>query len=136
MEQYTKMCRAATEIQEAWEPKEGDMTYVLRANQQLRLSVADIEMVPIYNDYVWLPRIEDLVVMLTPADIGPYHPYDAGASYNVIRAIYGWSSDRGAVFWKRTRGMSLVEIYLCFVMHARHDKWWDGTEWEERDNDL
>lgn len=118
-DKYILMCRQAKEIQEAWEPKEGDMTYVLLANQQLRLSVADIEMVPIFNDYIWLPHIEDLVEMMKKYGLN-------ASAYGITVAHHEYLfSKQNSIF-----GVTYKESWLCFVMHEIYNKSWNGEDWE------
>ena len=118
---YIEMCRAASEIQKAWEPAVCDW----RTNSQKCMMLPHAcRGNPLYvdkeNDF-WLPRQDQLQEMITGDDY-------------LYRTEFGNSS--GALFEAITEfahredcGESFEMLWLIFVMERKFKKFWDGAAW-------
>ncbi len=144
---YTKMCFEATEIQEAWTKSIGDAVYYEPAQDHIcyvtngrladdRTGKAEL-LISLWNEWIhenkltWLPRIEDLMEMVTIGAIEPYLKYDIAPGHNIIRAMHEWSVSQKSIYWEVIEDMSPTELWLCFMMDVRYNKSWNGKTWEE-----
>ena len=121
MDNYTKMCEAATEIQNGWVPKVGDRYYYYRGGDNIKI----VDENTIWNKEVILkrilgevycPSIEQLMEMVV-------EDFSAHQQNNRFRRFL-----RGY----RTKGDdSIRELWLAFVMREKFSKKWSGSEWEK-----
>lgn len=148
-ELYIKMAEKAEEIQELWEPKEGDRVYhsfdfskktknPRDACQAVHILV-DEHQSNIYNPYfcplvgifslaslkglvTWLPTQEDLQEMVGGFEAGFVN------WLGWLRNIYGWE-----YFYpsnRKYRFTSMNQLWLAFVYHENYGKYWTGADWE------
>lgn len=129
--EYIEMCKSAVEIQEQWEPKEGDCVGNKSNLDYDFTSSEDIEDVKnsgmwMYGDY-WLPRQEDLQQIYLK-------PYKGGLHVStMVNSFYRW-------FWEEYNNKikscleqyDWNEIWLCFVMGTLYNKRWNSEtkKWE------
>ena len=112
---YIAMCKAATEIQEAWEPKRWDIysptldpyTEIVNAN-------------PIKHkaNKIWIPTIEQLIEMVKVEDI--------------IKGMYMWENEIDYEYYEILDSAGFKVTLLAFVMHTLYNKSWNGKEWEAK----
>lgn len=125
--EYINMCRKAKELQEMWEPKEGDWFIPCKDIGQYDIPSIGIlgtihaEYIPLSNEFqheygsnvfgfmrrkniVWLPRIDQYLQMLSDEKI------DFGLS-------------------NYTRGDSVEIVCLKLLMSNKYNKSWDGDDW-------
>lgn len=126
MDQYTKMCKAATEIQKAWEPKVGQRFYENettwyfpdwdKSGAGVEISKdgwdALVGIVTKDGRIVYLPSIEDLIEMSGEEPKGFW--------YQIVGFMAGDDRD------------DIKEIILDYIMHILHNKSWNGEEWIEK----
>ncbi len=134
---YIKMCAAATEIQELWQPKPGDwLIDKLTPDEPPQLYVGLVDMdkgngVWHYisdstgiarhgsfpkESYVWLPTIEDMVDLTTEV----LHCTISTWEDNVVISCGGLSFS----------GEELEDVFLKVTMHLVYGIYWNGEEWE------
>jgi hypothetical protein len=118
--EYIKMCEKAVEIQESWKRSVGD--YAWRGKDYLLIPDAigiltdpKTLIVPYNDDFIWLPRQDQLQEMV---------------SNEVIRLMCDMS-----YFWAdydvNTKGkLSMEQLWLAFVMKENYKKQWNGEDWE------
>ena len=114
MDRYIKMCREATDIQDAWEPKEGDaMGRGENTTIVPRTVATDLK-----DYFTWLPRIEDLIEI--------YRRQDGGKDYTILCDL--------TIFIKTTA--KLKDIYaptnewmLRLIMYSLYNKLWREGAW-------
>ncbi len=121
---YIDMCRKATEIQAARKPNNGDMV----ARYNLKHMQYETAFVPIDSasiefgkgcPLIWLPRIEDLVEMVTDPKWGcDAHDHWLDDFYLFTQRIGGVNGND-----------SIQEMVLKFTMYKRYSKTWDGGQW-------
>ena len=124
--EYIDMCRRAVEIQELWEPKSGDFTYL-----------ADIQSVNIFAygqkkecSEIWLPRQDQL------QGVVDWESRGENGTYYQTYALKNWSSDQ--IYSMRYSNSdeafndkydSLEKVWLAFVMDEKYGKKWEDGEW-------
>lgn len=135
-EEYIKMCREATEIQEQWKPKSGDMFHFKAVINPFKPCMfrSDVNnSIVSYSennqlDKIWLPRQEDLQEIYMA-------PYKGGLHVStMVNSFYRW-------FWDEYNNKvkscleqyDWNEIWLCFVMETCYSKRWTGETWEKTD---
>ena len=133
MDKCIEMCRQATEIQEAWEPKVGDpITGETTYSGQL-LDGAMMNMGKprgwLKHDITWLPRIEDLMKMLSY--IG--RPDGSGSGRgdgSILRDCLAYAEENRQIMADH-RIVDASGLFLCFAMSELYNKSWNGTDWEK-----
>ena len=138
---YIKMCRKAPEIQNYWEPKDGDYFYGKPDDMTGEDFPEDIyvffncedefyAILPQYYDpikkrfkqdstAVFLPRVDDLYQMIladTPTDLA--------------EIFYKWTSS--LTVQERERLNTMEKCWLAFVMSKNHHMIWTGRDWEKK----
>ena len=126
-EQYINMCRKAKELQETWEPKEGDWIFIQRAGDSRGYEKAiggfnlnsgyyfygggdSVAIRAATDDVVWLPRMDQLISNWT-------NPYDA-----IESMLHGWP-----VEYDETESLEINGIKR--VMKLKYNKSWNGEDW-------
>ena len=130
MSQYIEMCKAATEIQKAWEPKVGDKAHPARAGDVPLIGLVDYSDIPkdIKATHTYLPRIEDLMKMLSYIS----KPDGSGSGRgdgSILRDCLAYANENHKIM----AGHGIVDapgLFLCFAMYEIYDKSWNGTTWE------
>ena len=125
--EYVKMCEKAVEIQELWEPKEGDFVYgsdgisVLKGRwfyKNLSLfteiygdNVCDFEK----SDCVWLPRQDQLQDIIGDFD-------------ECLRQIDRWGC-MSSIGFDYQYTTSMEQLWIGIVMKEKYNKVWNGNDW-------
>lgn len=127
--EYIKMSEMAKEVQEQWD-LEDDANYVAEIFDDYAMTEvymgyfinSSIQILKANNQgqqYVWLPRIDQLQEMIPEKWTMTFHlfckemTYEAGGQY-----FYGSLYER-----------SMEQVWLMFVMKHNHNKVWNGEDW-------
>ena len=112
--EYINMCRKATELQEMWEPKEGD--FYVRDGYPVGAYCTDYFIYYVTEDedewkikVTWLPRIDQLIEMFP----------------------LGWKAMLQDIlnFVKPGDTPSIESECIKAIMYYNHDKSWNGEDW-------
>lgn len=144
-EVYIRMCREATEIQEEWEPKEGDYVTYWQEFANKRVPSAfeylqkDYDGViiddlghPIENcgNVVWLPRQEDLQkIYKEQKELSFDCCYVQFKRWDAFRYQHE-RFEHGLPYFEIFETGDWNILWLCFVMETCFQKEWNGTTWE------
>jgi hypothetical protein len=135
MDIYIKMCKAATEIQEAWEPNPKDL-YIDAFDDEKKKLVYNTtkEKIMGWNGIIWLPRIEDLMEMVLPehmAELVPHTTISTTFDFNRIMSLEKWlGRSHEGPYKHNILTFNANELWLCFVMDILFNKSWSGMTWE------
>lgn len=122
-DRYVQMSRKAEEIQRLWAPAEGDMF----ADELCHVSMVNRPILDHLNksfnqgkreNYVWLPRQDQLQEMVLPMLEGNCH-WMLEECYKFITLPYSLQFE------------SMEQIWLAFIMKEKNGKIWNGEDWEE-----
>ena len=124
-DRYVQMSRKAEEIQRLWAPAEGDMF----ADELCHVSMVNRPILDHLNksfnqgkreNYVWLPRQDQLQEMVLPMLEGNCH-WMLEECYKFITLPYSLQLE------------SMEQIWLAFIMKEKNGKIWDAEYeyWEE-----
>ena len=123
MDNYTKMCKAATEIQDGWVPKVGVRYSYYRGISKIKI----VDENTIWNKEVMLkrilgevycPSIEQLMEMCFSSDIG---------LQTQCHLMYQFSISQEGVGY--TINGTMEELLLALTMYRLYGKKWDGEKW-------
>ena len=125
-EKYIEMCRAADEIQKAWEPSDGDYyRYFILDNPQVYIRSARHGVDPVDPEHwIWLPRQDQLQDLLDGdlTDIAEgFYDYMTAGGYNYECPEF--NDTRCKEYG------SMEQLWLAYVMESKYSKQWDGTAW-------
>jgi hypothetical protein len=127
---YVGKCEKATEIQEAWEPKSGDLCYTLHVHV---LTHDIVEYLCIVEErkkeLIWLPHQRQLQDMVTPKNSEGKPIFSTWGVYANFCAWYEAATVKdAAMMW-----VSWDTLWLCYAMATLHKKRWDkeSKEWVE-----
>ncbi len=115
MDNYILMCQTAREIQERWEPKEGDW-FIYRTENRIRLTGSSLRYPDTYKmTRWWIPTQEQLQGMI---DWSPF-------SYKVSTQAFQINE-----FYNTMKIMpeSMSELWLAFVMFELYQKQWSADK--------
>ena len=124
---YQQMCQSATEIQERWEDKidnrvcfvndKGKIGNPFTLNSPEGISPRLREQGYTKDQFIWLPRIEDLIEMVADK-----------------KGFTTWYQMVLCCLWADHQELGvgdIKEVCLRFVMHTLYNKTWSGTTWEK-----
>ena len=134
---YIKMCEAAGEVQELWEPALGDYVFNPLPSGKTKeiLIIAricpcgdfmsgvptdhrDNSIINIDIDDFWLPTQSQLQAMVVDGR------WDCDMWDDLFDKYYSWYQKAGI------QNYTFEQNWLGYVMHTNHNKSWDGTNWE------
>lgn len=119
--QYVEMCEKAKEIQELWEPEDGDFVFY---HHSLGNGKEEICVEVGHNSTAdrWLPRQDQLQEMVRGRN-----PIPAALLWDFAR----WEDDASFSRYglKSWEDLSFEMLWLAYVMHKLHNKVWNGTDW-------
>lgn len=131
-EQYIKMCEKAVEIQGSYVSRIPAADDIF-AGKIYRGTVLFVQLtltnMPITNDYIWLPRVEQLVKMIP--DWNEFAPID---HMDFIYSEFGEECcDCGSKQYSKLF-KTLTELLLAYVMQVKYEKVWDSdkNEWVKK----
>lgn len=134
MDTYTKQCDCP-EIQGLWEPKVGDCITVKSNRPGISFIMLPTHMRPIgmtlKEEYLWLPRQEDIQEMLQPAMISQYWPYTTMGTHpdwNKMKALWLWFEKQSPKDQEMLMSLNVTEFWLAFYM-SFHNKRWTKEGW-------
>ena len=132
---YIEMCKAAKEVQNQWKQEYGD--FFVSENGRIECWISDNQKgqkikrgfainikkgIIRLSKYIWLPRLNQLIEMAQ----------EIGRRYeSVTQDFFDWTKRP----YERLSGQpgelfpSMEQIWLAFVMHKKHGKQWDGSNW-------
>ncbi len=124
-ETFIKMCKEATEIQERWEPKKGDMIYYVKKKLIEPVTMADKELKNRFGYHYkqmgfWLPRQEDLQEI--------YYKETQFPSFEGLLEDFNLFIESPDTIIQSHHNFNT--IWLEFVMYQIYGKEWNGTTWE------
>lgn len=114
--EYIEMCRKAAEIQEVWEPKDGDFS---TGDFSTGVGSVIVQMPSKWSwkpKVIWLPRQDQLQDMVDWSGYG----YKVSTICYQIDEFY----EKGGIVWG-----SMEQLWLAFVMHEKYGKKWNGGDW-------
>lgn len=135
--EYINMCRKAKELQETWEPKEGDWIFIQRAGDSRGYEKAiggfnlnsgyyfygggdSVAIRAATDDVVWLPRLDQLIEM-SGYDWKTFNSAARDSSMNAMRQALHEN--------KEYPPESYETIGLITVMRIVYDKIWNDEDW-------
>lgn len=139
--QYIEMCRKAGEIQELWVPSCSDYVVSPTTGFFEIYSSRELENAIRYkNDYIWLPRQDQLQEMLITIfedkNKTAYVPVKMPQYRNnyLCRSMIGSfdsyihrnSPARDECIWQFS---SMEQLWLAYVMEKKFNKTWNGGNW-------
>lgn len=112
--EYINMCQKAVEVQELWEPQEGDW-YISKTLLFCMQWSLVIDFVNDKTGIIWLPRQDQVQKILDMTD-----------PHIITTRIDLW--------WKQDHIFtgfcgSMEQLWLAFVMQEKYNKTWDGRDW-------
>ena len=132
-EQYIKMCKNASSVQEAWQPAVGDFALwdasIEEPSPVLIYNVDDdlLHVVTLQrgtyhvltkDDLIWLPRQDQLLELC-------HQEYEI-----VPKPFLAWECIAPALFLDAYRRFETYEqLWLVLLMWLRHNQVWDGEQW-------
>ena len=133
-EKYIEMCEKAIEIQESWNPIDGDFacgkTRSLEKINGIIKGTIKIGEAKVYNKNcrfianpalsVWLPRQDQLQDMVS---LDPGWLLMTG-----LDDFNDWEEGSGLVR-ERDNYNSMEQLWLAYVMEKKYNKTWNGKEW-------
>ncbi len=120
-DQYIEMCRQATEIQKAWEPKIYDSACLSSGSGVCTvIDGIDLNGRRIKDFYTYLPRIEDLIEMSLNEAFG------CDAEDHWLGCFIAFNSDSSSV----NQNDPINVRALKYAMQILHTKSWNGEIWE------
>ena len=132
--QEIDMFSKATEIQEMWQPEVGDTVYDLLGDGvevvtstfirdgMLCIIAADYKYIATSKRICWVSSQEQLQYI-------SFGEYNAGQFVEAtIRGMWAWWVDCMHIR-KECSITSMQQMWLCFVMHYKFNKVWDGADW-------
>jgi hypothetical protein len=134
--QYIRMCEQAHEIQSQWSPRHGDFfvgengkirPWLIHVNNEQDM-VKGIHVqfdngMPKLTRYIWLPRLDQLMEMAQ----------DPGRRFeNTTQIFFDWAKSPYQLLAPPPQKIfnSLEKLWLCFLMHKKFTKQWDGEDWQ------
>lgn len=151
-ETYIRMCREAVELQEAWEPKPGDLIYnpypSIHADYNVDILV-NVKKTPSSNFHE--SEFEIKRILLKEDDLS-FHGTSKVESEMDIKTRFKWLPrqedlqeihnttpalikkfvDSNYLFFHDQQEHGFEDwdlIWLCYVMYIVYDKTWNGTTW-------
>jgi hypothetical protein len=134
-ETFIKMCKEATEIQERWEPKKGDMIYYVKKKLIEPVTMADKELKNRFGYHYkqmgfWLPRQEDLQkIYKEQKELSFDCCYVQFKRWDAFRYQHE-RFEHGLPYFEIFETGDWNILWLCFVMETCFNKQWNGTTWE------
>ena len=131
--EYINMCRQANELQEMWEPMQGDFYYndfikiinIMKDHLQFNRDKQKG-----YSDAIWLPRIDQLITLLNEAQNEELH--DAGQRFSECSEL----DTLGSIFHNCAVGdyydketFTVEQLFLVELYDTKYNKSWDGDDW-------
>jgi len=128
---YIKMCEMAEEIQEGWEPKEGNCAYSLRGGAYILFTQVILigdALGRFKFDHTWLPRQDQLQEMINQDCV----------LHEQIELFGEWCNPYDEYQRDHCRRMqnyveslaSFEQLWLAYVMHEKYGKVWDDKKEE------
>ena len=115
--QYITLCQKAKEIQESWQPREGDFI----AGTYCGVMVYTISSV--YRDpVIWLPRQDQLQEIVGVSHVHP--------PFLDLQRWHDWAIIKvNADYWDKFASME--QLWFAFIMKQRYNKVWsiEKDEW-------
>lgn len=141
--EYIKMCRKATEVQELWEPDQGDAYVIggaMPGNKHFGLTYLGCcwekcegcryEVNQLRDECVWLLRPDQLQDIISTIDYTLWHEYykDDEDKKELWWGHDGFSQDKSRLL---VCGESSEIILIQLVMHEKYGKKWSDGKWIE-----
>jgi len=132
-DEYIAMCRHAREIQEIWQPEDGDFFYYNTAVETIGrytdflCPVDYVQEYPVYQkDCVWLPRLDQLLELFCHI-----REFKEVLGWQDIEIVKNVLSLYEPAHFNRI-DLSLEKFFLMMLMEGGFGvwKWWDGEDWK------
>lgn len=131
--EYIRMCEAATEIQEAWEPRAGDYYFakerrgrIFPGYMYIGIDVPAVRVIcrpEAYNFIegdIWLPRQDQLQAMVQ----------DQRSSAQMAQWLAEWLRAYNYCLEYLSGDASMEQLWLAFVMNEKYNQRWDSEKKE------
>ena len=129
--EYVEMCRKAHEIQDAWKFERGDyFTTLMSTKHGHECCIVDTFWIDDQSrnirpaPWVWLPLQDQLQDIAKDIDMVQFNNPLYSLQFEFDNFVM--EHKRMPLFQKLT---SFEQLWLCFVMHEKYAKVWDGAEW-------
>jgi hypothetical protein len=144
--EYIEMCKGAVEIQEAWNPKEGDFMLNLSAvggpylftNYKYQPNSNnnrwELEVYERLNHLLWLPRQDQLQELVAPLnfDITFRHKGKGSKTKNIyVGFAIKHTHSPEHEYQILNRMATMEQLWLAFVMKEKYQKAYLDDEWVE-----
>ena len=130
-DEYIRMCQTAKEVQDIWEPKEGDLIFNWKFQEFMKTKNRDYFFKPMILETealccvpnpveFWLPRQEDIIQILSKTWLV--------SEAQVLLKFIDYVED----MWIKGLGYEPEAInmfWLSFYMHMEYSKTWTGNDW-------
>ena len=132
-EQTIRMFERANDIQQLWEPKEGDLAWHPNEGNEYMgswefpaevvvVKVTELQSVEWWFNWYWLPRQDQLQEMIEAESLFVLlHKFRMFVSHDDV-LIDGWSP----VMYQFN---SMEQLWLAFVMKEKYNKVWNEENW-------
>lgn len=131
-EEYIKMCRTATKLQELWKPEFGDwFSHVFDGNQKTEV-VCQPGVIYFAQESTWLPRQDQLQdIVIHRFKVFEHSIYEMENAFSDFIRCPPLRHHKEHEEWlnKIGRFITLEQLWLAFVMNELHRSIWNGKEW-------
>ena len=134
-EQYINMCRQAKELQEMWNPTQGDWFVLYDEIENIGDYSEDLHPIDYREEFpipkkncTWLPRTDQLITLLNKAQNEELH--NAGQRLSVCNEI----DTLGSIFnhcavYDNCDSFTVEQLFLVELYDIKYDKSWNGEDW-------
>ena len=126
-ETFIWMCKEATEIQDIWKPKIGDLYLMFEPDtleplkECINFDILFVYQMMHESKVWWLPRQEDLQNIIKRFQ-------NIDTELDLLKGICKWS--KSPMEWINFLDFDLNQLWLVFVMETCYNKQWNGESWE------
>lgn len=135
--EYINMCRKAKELQEMWEPMQGDFFILYDEIECIGNFSEDLYPIDWREEFpvskkncTWLPRIDQLITLLNKAQNEELH--DVGKRFSKCSEL----DTLGSIFHNCAVGdyydketFTVEQLFLVELYDTKYNKSWDGEDW-------
>lgn len=130
-DEYIAMCRHAREIQEIWQPEDGDFFYYNTAVETIGrytdflCPVDYVQEYPVsQKDCVWLPRLDQLVDL-----VREHYINISTIQQSAIRVLCSLFDCEHNI--SLLHSIQTPEQYILSELYQeKYSKWWNGEDWK------
>jgi len=124
--EYSLMCKEATEIQELWKPRTGDMYQFKMFPESVHLMILGPDLEDHFMSYVFDHKLEGCFWLPRQEDIQQIFKEEKQVSEDITLLLFKrYIADLGSVC-TQCEGMSITKAWLCCIMEKLYAKDWDS----------